>query len=222
MHNAANCRTIALHIGFRAMINRHTMRASPIEEMLMHYQAMRNTALALFTLWLCGCMAAGQTTEDKKRNVENMRKEVLTELYALNPGVAEEIKNAPGYAVFSNKNLTLIFPSGGYGYGVVVDNANDKHTYMRMGTGGVGFGLGYKDYRAVYIFEKRHMLESFLEQGFTVAGQGAAAAQASSQGAGASGQLILDGIKVYQITEAGLVLDATIQGSKYWKDADLN
>ena len=36
------------------------------------------------------------------------------------------------------------------------------------------------------------------------------------------GELLLDGIRVYQLTESGLALQATIQGTKYWKDPELN
>ena len=30
------------------------------------------------------------------------------------------------------------------------------------------------------------------------------------------------GVKLFQLTESGLALQATIQGTKYWKDDDLN
>jgi len=171
---------------------------------------------------LVGCVAAGQTKEDKRRHIENMRKEVLTDLYRIYPGAADEIKRAPGYAVFSNWNAYLIFASVGQGYGVVVDNVSGAHTYMGMGAIGGGIGAGVKDYRAVYIFDKRHVMERFVDQGLSVGGQADAAAKASTQGGAVGGELLFDAIKVYQLTESGLALQATIQGTKYWKDPDLN
>jgi len=30
------------------------------------------------------------------------------------------------------------------------------------------------------------------------------------------------GIRIYKLTKNGLALQATIQGTKYWKDGDLN
>jgi lipid-binding SYLF domain-containing protein len=178
-------------------------------------------ALAMAVL-LAGCMAAGQTKDDKRRHVENMRKEVLTDLYRIHPGASDEIKNATGYAVFSNWNAYLIFASVGQGYGVVVDNVSGAHTYMGMGAIGGGLGAGVKDYRAVYVFSKRHIMERFIEQGLNIGGNADAAAKASTQGGAVGGELLLDGIKVYQITESGLALQATIQGTKFWKDPDLN
>jgi lipid-binding SYLF domain-containing protein len=178
--------------------------------------------LSIMALALAGCMAAGQTKEDKRRHIENMRKEVLTELYRINPDAAQEIKSAPGYAVFSNWNAYLIFASVGQGYGVVVDNVSGAHTYMGMGALGGGLGAGVKDYRAVYIFDKRHIMERFVEQGLNIGGTADATAKASTQGEAVGGELLLDGIKVYQMTSSGLALQATIQGTKFFKDPELN
>ena len=118
----------------------------------MRYLTLRKVGLLMLAALLCGCIAAGQSKDDKRRHVENMRKEVLTELYKINSGAAKEIERAPGYAVFSNWNAYLIFASVGQGYGVVVDNVSGAHTYMQMGSIGGGLGAGVKDYRGVYIF----------------------------------------------------------------------
>ena len=180
------------------------------------------TVMLAVAVMLSGCMAAGQTKEDKRRNVENMRKEVLTDLYKQYPGSANEIKNATGYAVFSSWNAAVIFVSAGQGFGVVVDNVSGAHTYMGMGSLGGGLGAGVKDYRAVYVFSKRYIMERFIEQGLNIGGNADAAAKANTQGAAVGGELVLDGIKIYQMTESGLTLQAMIQGTKFWKDADLN
>ena len=87
---------------------------------------------------------------------------------------------------------------------------------------GGGLGVGVKDFRAVYVFEKRHIMERFIEQGLNVGAQADAAAKSGGQGEAVGGELLLDGIRVYQLTESGLALQATIQGTKYWKDPELN
>ncbi|MFZ9682467.1 MAG: hypothetical protein ACO3DQ_04590 [Cephaloticoccus sp.] len=38
---------------------------------------------------------------------------------------------------------------------------------------------------------------------------------------GASGS-VLPGMEVYQLTKNGIALQATVQGTKYWKDPELN
>ena len=65
-------------------------------------------------------------------------------------------------------------------------------------------------------------MERFIEQGLNLGGNADAAAKANTQGAAVGGELVLDGIKIYQMTESGLTLQAMIQGTKFWKDADLN
>ena len=49
-----------------------------------------------------------------------------------------------------------------------------------------------------------------------------AAAKASDMGAAVGGQALLDNITVYQLTESGLALQATLKGTKYWQDDALN
>lgn len=38
----------------------------------------------------------------------------------------------------------------------------------------------------------------------------------------AAGAATVGGMEIYQFTESGLALQATVQGTKYWKDSDLN
>ena len=50
-----------------------------------------------------------------------------------------------------------------------------------------------------------------------------AAAKSDDKGAAlATAATAIPGVEVYQITKNGLALQATLQGTKYWKDRDLN
>ena len=135
----------------------------------------------------------------------------------------EKIKKAAGYGVFSNANVNLIYASAGGGYGVVVDNSTSSKTYMKMASGGLGFGLGVKDYRQVFIFKSKEALNKFVESGWEFGGHADAAAKAGETGGelSAEGDIAAD-IEVYAMTESGLALQATVTGTKYWKNADLN
>ena len=56
-----------------------------------------------------------------------------------------------------------------------------------------------------------------------VGGHADAAAVAGDKGGEASGEGdIHEGITVYSMTESGLALQATVTGTKYWKDKKLN
>lgn len=172
---------------------------------------------------LSGCATTGGTTPQEKRQaILSMRSEVLSDLYKVHPRARAEIAAAPGYAVFSNANINLVFASFGGGYGVVSDSKAGKPVFMKMGEAGIGLGLGVKDFRAVFIFHDRTSLAKFVNSGWEFGGHADAAAKASDKGAAVGGEVLLDGITIYQLTQSGLALQATVKGTKYWKDDELN
>ena len=180
------------------------------------------TLLALSTV-LTGCSPGSKLTPDEKRDAINtMADENLKRLYSERPSAEEEVKNAAGYAAFSNANVNIIFASAGGGYGVVVDNKTGRKTYMKMGSGGLGIGLGAKDYRQVMIFSTKESMDKFIESGWVFGGHADAAAKAGDKGAEASGEGAFGAVKVYAMTESGLALQATVTGTKYYKDKELN
>jgi lipid-binding SYLF domain-containing protein len=147
---------------------------------------------------------------------------VLAEIYKSHPIVKDKVKKAAGYAVFSNVGVNLILASFAGGKGVVVDKKG-KETFMQMGSAGVGIGLGVKDFRALFVFTEREKLEQFIERGWDFSGQADAAAKSDDKGAAiAEAGTVLPGVEVYQLTKNGIALQATLQGTKYWRDKDLN
>lgn len=178
-------------------------------------------SLAL-TAALSGCTVNKATTApERKQAVLEMERDTLTQLYKVQPLARAQISAAPGYAVFSNANINVIFASFGGGYGVVTDKGG-KHTFMKMGEVGVGLGIGVKDFRAVFVFHDQKALDRFINSGWTFGGNADAAAKAGDMGAAIAGEAVVDGISVYQLTESGLALQATVKGTKFWKDGDLN
>jgi lipid-binding SYLF domain-containing protein len=190
-------------------------------------EPLMNRFMALFCivllLSLSGCATTGGNTNAEKRQaILKMKDDVLSDLYKVRPDVRGQISSAPGYAVFSNANVYLIFASFGGGHGVVKNNQTGKHTFMKMGEVGVGLGLGVKDFRGVFVFHNTDTMTRFVEEGWAFGGQADAAAKASDKGAAVGGEITVDNITIYQLTEAGLALQATIKGTKYWKDDSLN
>lgn len=170
-----------------------------------------------------GCATTtGVTPQEKRQAVLSMKNKVLTELYENRSKARAEVAAAPGYAVFSNANVYLFFVGVGGGYGVVHDNKTGRQIFMKMGEAGVGLGLGVKDFRAVFIFHDRAVMEKFIGSGWEFGGQADAAAKASDKGAAVGGEAVVDGITIYQLTESGLALQATVMGTRYWKDDELN
>jgi lipid-binding SYLF domain-containing protein len=180
--------------------------------------------ISFLVIFLGACTTTStKPAVDKRQDVLAMKNDTLSELYKLKPQTKSMIANAPGYAVFSNANVNIIFASFGGGYGVVRNNATGKYTYMKMGEVGVGLGLGVKDFRAIFIFHDKVTLNNFIESGWQFGGHADAAAVADDKGVGAvGGEAVIDNITIYQLTKTGLALQATVKGTKYWKDGELN
>ena len=152
---------------------------------------IKTTILILFIVLLLGSCGTTSTkpTQGRRAEVLAMKNEVLSELYELKPATRSMISGAPGYAVFSNANVNIIFASFGGGYGVVKNNKSGKHTYMKMGEVGIGLGLGVKDFRAVFIFHDEATMNSFIESGWQFGGHADAAAKAGDKGGAVGGGL---------------------------------
>lgn len=179
---------------------------------------------ALVVALLGGCTASGLTARDpevRRQAILHMRDEVLTELYAARPDTEAQIFSAVGFAVFSNASIGLIVNVGG-GVGIVRNNGSGEDIYLRMGEVGVGLGAGVTDIRLVIVFHSEDALRRFTEAGFSVGVDADAAARAGELGAAIGADAIADNVTVYQITEAGLALQASVQGARYWHDPDLN
>lgn len=178
----------------------------------------------VLALLLTGCASAqGGSPDERRTYAMDMREAALEELYNARPGTREEIRNAAGYGVFSAIGTNIIFLTTGGGYGVVTNNRTGEETYMRMGEVGVGIGLGVKDFRAVFVFEDEETLTRFVERGWEFGADADAAAKSGDQGGAASaGATSSSGIRVYQFTESGVVLGASVSGTRYWRDTRLN
>lgn len=177
--------------------------------------------IALLVL-VSGCATQSMSKLEKRGAVMDMHNSVLSELYETKPDVRTQIAQSVGYAVFDNANVNLLIASFGGGYGVVKNNTNGQFTYMKMAEAGVGFGAGVKDFRLVMVFHTQDALSRFLEQGWAFGAQADAAAKAGDKGAATGGEATVDNVTIYQITKSGIALQATIKGTKFWQDSELN
>jgi lipid-binding SYLF domain-containing protein len=169
--------------------------------------------------------AKGDSVEEKRAAVRKQRDEILAKLYAAHPDAKDKIQKAAGYGTFNNKNINLFLLSSGSGYGMVVDK-NGKETFMAMGSLGGGVGFGAKDLSVVFIYKNADVMKKFVESGWQFGGEADATAKAGDKGAAASKEAAADTganvFEIYQLTDTGVALQATVAGTKYWKDKDLN
>jgi len=165
----------------------------------------------------------GDDPEEKRQTILKMRQDTLADLYKYAPHAKDVITKAAGYAVFSNVGINLLLLSTANGYGVAHNNKTGKDIYMKMFSGGVGIGAGVKDFRGVFVFATEDKLKHFVDNGWQGGAQADAAAKADDKGGSLATAIdVAPGIKLYQLTKNGLALQATLQGTKYWKNKDLN
>ena len=182
----------------------------------------RLIAFLTFLSLLVPAAQAKGTPDERRDDIRQMRDAVLADLYKAKPEVKARIKKAAGYAAFSNVGVNLLIASFAGGKGVVVDRKGHE-TFMKMGSVGIGIGLGVKDFRGVFVFYDQAKLESFIAKGWDFSGQADATAKSDQKGGQLAGAgNITEGVELFQFTKNGLALQATLQGTKYWKDKDLN
>jgi len=184
----------------------------------------RMIASSLLVILLAGGLAsAGDSPDEKREKTRKMAAATLKDLYKLQPTSQEAIQNSAGYAVFNNMGTNLFLVSTARGAGVAVNAKTKQDTFMKMISAGAGFGMGIKNYRVVFVFETDEALGRFLDSGWSGSAQADAAAKTSGSGGAYSGAVMVEpGVWVYQITKKGLALQLTLQGTKYYKDDDLN
>ena len=165
----------------------------------------------------------GNTVAEKQQAVQSMRSDTLAELYEIHPYAKTQIDQSVGYGVFSDVGINLFLLSTASGWGIVRDKKTGQDTYMKMYSAGIGPGLGIKDFRGVFIFTSESAFNQFVEGGWDASAQADAVAKSEDKGDGWAGAVdVAPGIKLYQLTKQGLALQATIQGTKFWKDDDLS
>jgi len=180
------------------------------------------STLALVLL-ATGMANAGDSPDKKREKSRKMADKTLQELYKLKPEAKGAVQKSAGYAVFNNMGTNLFLLSTARGAGIAVNSKDKQETFMKMVSAGAGLGIGVKDYRVIFIFQNEKALNQFLDSGWSGSAQTDAAAKAGDKGGAYSGAVeVSPGVWVYEITKNGVALQLTLQGTKYYKDDDLN
>ena len=179
--------------------------------------------LAIVAVIMLNGFWSGESSSTLRKERKADSSQILNLLYKYAPESKNMIRNSYGYATFSNIGVNLIILSAEGGTGLAHNNKNGKDIYMNMGSGGVGLGLGVKDFRAIFLFENKKVFDSFVNNGWEANAQADAAAKVGKEGGALNAAItVAPGVRLYKLTKNGLAIQATIQGTKYWKDGDLN
>jgi len=172
---------------------------------------------------LAGVTARAASPDEQRAEIRNNAMRTLDQLYAAQPSARQAVQKAAGYAVFSEISTKILLAGGGGGKGIVVDTISDQETFMLMATLQAGYGMGITKTHLVWVFETEADLKNFIANGYMLGadvnlqvnpGTGGGVYQGAAQ--------IQPGVWLYQLSDAGLALDLTVEGTKYFKDPDLN
>jgi lipid-binding SYLF domain-containing protein len=125
--------------------------------------------------------------------------------------------------VFSEISTKILLAGGGGGKGIVVDTISDQETFMLMATLQAGYGMGITKTHLVWVFQNEADLKNFISSGFELGADVNLQVNPGANGGIYQGAAqIQPGVWLYQLSDAGLALDLTVEGTKYFKDPDLN
>jgi len=187
-----------------------------------------------------------KSPDEERAEIRKERIEIINTVAKDKPEIKKKIKDAAGYASFSAVNVNLLLLATARGVGIVKDNKTGKETFMKVTSLGGGIGAGVKDLQALLIFNEHETLKKFIESGWQFGAQADAALKSGDKGhaVGESASVAVDSedgsvdtglssgagdvtqvetaIEIYRITKSGISMQATIAGTKFSKDDDLN
>ena len=179
--------------------------------------------LALVLFGSAVSVASAATVEEKRQSVRKSVNATLEKLYQLEPSAKAAVENNAGYAVFNNFGAKILVAGGGKGKGLAFNNESKKEVFMGMAEVQAGIGFGIKEFSVVFVFVTEEALNTFVNDGWEFGGQATAAATDDVSGGAIAGAVsVSPGVWMYQITKKGLALEATVKGTRYYKDGDLN
>jgi len=187
--------------------------------------AVAACAIVILALGLPACTTVPEseaTKQEKRADVRDMADEALGQWYAQQPSAQQEVKQSVGYAVFSDVGFKVLFMGGSKGKGVAVNNSDKRTYYMEMLELQPGLGLGGEKFRMIFLFSTNEAFNHFVNDGWEAGANAMALAKNSSMShGGASSVSILPGVRMYQLTDEGLVAGVSITGAKFYKDKEL-
>ncbi len=174
---------------------------------------------------LCDDVQAGSDKYEKKRaSIRKTSENILKRLYKESPSAESVIEDSFGYAVFSNFGLKIFIAGGGRGSGVAINNKTKEEIFMSMLEIQAGLGMGAKKFSLVWVFETESGFDQFVNSGWELGAQASAVAKAGDDVGGSfqGAMSVAPGVWLYQLTDAGLALELTAKGTKYYKNKKLN
>lgn len=168
-------------------------------------------------------MKVNQEKFIEKQSRIKVNNETLNMLYAHEPKIKTELLKSYGYATFANFGATMVFLSYENGQGLAHSNRTGVNVYMNMQSGGLGIGMGTQEFRSVFLFATKAAYDKFVNSGWEANAKADAAAKYDEDGGAVGGAItVAKDVRLYKFSKDGVMLQATVMGTKYYKDDKLN
>ncbi|MHC4519891.1 MAG: lipid-binding SYLF domain-containing protein [Planctomycetota bacterium] len=160
-----------------------------------------------------GCATRPETPESRDL-LSSQVQETIALFKVRDPGIQSFFDRSYGYAVLPRITKGAVIVGGAYGKGEVFARGA-KIGHCSMSQASVGFSFGGEYFREIIFFREKGHLDLFRRGEFTFSGQ--ATAVALTTGAAAKNDY-QDGMAVFIMPDAGLMVDASIAGQKFGFD----
>ncbi len=175
---------------------------------------MMRKGLFAVALAVTGLMAGCATSPERAQEAAVIEAEVAEALSLFKekyPVTQAYLEKSYGYAVLPKVFKGAFWVGGAYGKGIVYEQGQ-KVGYCSMSQATLGLSFGGQFFREVIFFADRTALDRFRTGQFAFSAQ--ATAVAATTGAAAKADY-RDGMAVLVMTDAGLMVDASIGGQSF-------
>jgi hypothetical protein len=203
--------------------------SSTIHERDLAPMALVTAPMKLFPFLLLvvalGCRSVpGDTVEDKRAHIDAWETETLGMLYEEHPKAREQVEQAPGYLVVSQRVVKIPFIGWGGGYGVLVDRTKDRRMYIKLDRMDVGGGWGARNLRVILVIHEPKLLRRAGKTHWSFGAGAEASAKAGDSGA--AGGMGTDGgdkgYTLYELTDEGVSVTWTLYSLRLSEYSSLN
>ena len=171
-------------------------------------------ATAMASLAFTACATAPKS-EDGKGDIRQDSNAALVKAKTNDPTMSKVIYDAHGSAVFPKVGKGAAGVGGAYGKGVLFQDGRIVG-YCDLSQASIGVQLGAQTYTEIICFEDQKSFDLFRTGNFALDAQATAVALKSGAGANAK---YSNGVAVFTMDEAGLMLEASIGGQKFGYEA---
>jgi len=160
---------------------------------------------------------------EQRWQIDQLSAKTLQKLYEKYPHAERVINNCYAYATLSNSGVKVLFIGSSHGRGVAINNQTGEKVYLRMKELSAGLGIGAKEYNLIFLLNTQDAWENFIAGKTRFGASAEASANDGVSGGSIEGaEYVAPGVWVFQMTTKGLTLEATLKGTKIYKDKKLN